>query len=45
MTPRSKAQDFGRSPTVIVGLNPTGRHGYLSVVRVLCCQEEVSATN
>jgi hypothetical protein len=28
----------------IVGLNPTGGHGCLSVVNVVCCQVEVSAT-
>jgi len=28
-----------------VGSNPTGGHGYLSVVSVVCCQVEVSATS
>jgi hypothetical protein len=28
-----------------VGLNPTGGHGCLSVVSVVCCQVEVSATS
>jgi len=28
-----------------VGSNPTGGHGCLSVVRVVCCQVEVSATS
>jgi len=32
-------------PAEIVGSNPTGGHGYLSVVSVLCCQVEVSATS
>ena len=34
-----------RSPAEIVGSNPTGGHGYLSVVSVVCCQVEVSATS
>jgi hypothetical protein len=33
-----------RSPAEIVGSNPTGGHGCLSVVSVLCCQVEVSTT-
>ena len=33
-----------RSPSEIVGSNPTGGHGCLSVVSVVCCQVEVSAT-
>ena len=33
----------GRSPADIVGSNPTGGHGRLSVVSVVCCQVEVSA--
>jgi len=28
----------------IVGSNPTGKHGRLSVAIVVCCQVEVSAT-
>jgi len=28
-----------------VGSNPTGGNGYLSVVSVVCCQVEVSATS
>jgi len=32
---------LGRS----VGSNPTGGHRYLSVVSVVCCQVEVSATH
>ena len=35
----------GRSITGIVGSNPAeGRHGCLSVVSVVCCQVEVSAS-
>ena len=40
-----KAQVYGRSPAEIVGSNPTGGHGCLSVVSVVCCQVEVSATS
>ena len=32
----------GRTP---LGSNPTGGDGYLSVVSVVCCQVEVSATS
>jgi len=42
---RSKAYVCGRSPAEIVGSNPTGGHGYLSVVNVVYCQVEVSATS
>jgi len=42
---RSKALVCGRSPAEIVGSNPTGGHGCLSVVNVVCCQVEVSATS
>jgi hypothetical protein len=35
----------GRSPAEIVGSNPTGGNGCLSVVIVECCQVEVSATS
>jgi hypothetical protein len=42
---RSKAWVFGRSLTRIVGLNSTGGHGCLSLVSVVCCQAEVSATS
>ena len=42
---RSKAKVCGRSPAEIVGSNPTGGHGCLSVVSVVCCQVEVSATS
>jgi hypothetical protein len=28
-----------------VGSNPTGGHGYLSVVSVVCCEVEISATS
>jgi len=37
---RSKAWDCGRSPAEIMGLNPAGGHGCLSVVNVV----EVSAS-
>jgi hypothetical protein len=40
---RSKASIFGRTPAEIVGSNPTGGNGWLSVVSVVCCQVEVSA--
>jgi hypothetical protein len=30
---------------MIVGSNPTGGHGCLSLVSVVCCQVEVSATS
>jgi hypothetical protein len=40
----SKASVCGRSLVGIVGSNPTGMYGYLSVVSVVCCQVEVSAT-
>ena len=42
---RSNAQVYGRLPAEIVGSNPTGGHGCLSVVSVVCCQVEVSATD
>ena len=42
---RSKAWVFGRSPDETVGSNPTGGHRSLSVVGVVCCQLEVSATD
>ena len=35
---RSKAWDCGRSPTEIVGSNPTWAMDVLSVVSVVCCQ-------
>jgi hypothetical protein len=41
---RYKAWVCGRSLTGIAGSNPTGGHGCLSVVSVVCCQVEVSAT-
>jgi hypothetical protein len=41
---RSKAWVSGRSPAEIVGSNPTGGRGCLSVVCVVFCQVEVSAT-
>jgi len=42
---RSKAWVYGRSPAEIVGSNPTGGHVCLSVVSVVCCQVQVSATS
>jgi len=42
---RSKAQVCGRSLADIVALNPTGGMDALSVMSVVCCQVEVSATN
>jgi hypothetical protein len=35
----------GRSLAEIVGSKPTVGHGCLSVVSVVCCQVEVSATD
>ena len=40
---RSKAWVSARSPAEIVGSHPTGGHGCLSVVSVVCYQVEVSA--
>ena len=48
MASRSRAYVCGRSPAEIVGSNPkggVGGDGYLSVVSVVCCQVEVSATS
>ena len=42
---RFKAWVCGRSPAEIVSSNPTGENGCLSVVSVMCCQVEVSATS
>ena len=42
---RSKALVYGSSPAKIVGSNPVCGHGCLSVVSVVCCQVEVSATD
>jgi len=42
---RSKAYVCGRSPAEIVGSNRIGGHGSLSVVSVLYCQIEDSATS
>jgi hypothetical protein len=42
---RSKAWVCGRSPAEIVGSNTTGGMDVLSVVSVVCCQIEVSATS
>jgi hypothetical protein len=41
---RSKAWVCGRSFTGIVGSKPAGGHGCLSIVSVVCCQVEVSAS-
>ena len=41
---RSKALVCGRSPLEIKGSNPTRIHGYLSVVSVVCCEVEFSAS-
>ena len=41
---RSKAWVCGRSSAGIVGSNLKGEHGCFSVVSVVCCQVEVSAT-
>jgi hypothetical protein len=41
---RSQAWVFGCSFAGIVGLNLAWGHGYLSIVSVLCCQVEVSAS-
>ena len=45
MAARSKAYVCGGSFAEVVGSNPTGRNGCLSVVSVVCCQVEVSATS
>ena len=42
---RSKASVCRQSPAEMVGSNPTGGHGCLSVVSVVCCKVEVSATS
>ena len=42
---RSKAKVCGRSLAQVVGSNHTGGMDVLSVVSVLCCQVEVSATS
>ena len=44
MAARSKAWVYGRSLAGIAGSNPAGGHGCLSVLIVVCCQVEVSAT-
>jgi hypothetical protein len=45
VTARSKAKHYGCSPAEIVGSNPNGGHGCLSVVSIVCCQVGVSATS
>jgi hypothetical protein len=42
---RSKVRVCGRSPAEIVGSNPAGGDGCLSVVSVVFYQVEVSATS
>jgi hypothetical protein len=42
---RSKAKVYDSSPAEIVGSDPTGGYGCLSVVSVVCCQVEVSAAD
>jgi hypothetical protein len=42
---RSKAWVCGRSLDGIVGSNPAGSHGCLSLVSVVCFQVNVSATD
>ena len=42
---RSKTWVCGRSPAEIVGSNPIGGHGCLSVVNFVCFQVEVSVTS
>jgi len=44
VTARSKAWFCGRSPTGIPGSNPTGGHGCLSVVSVVCCHVKLSGS-
>ena len=41
----SRRAAAGRSPAEIVGFESHRGHGYLSVVSVVCCQVEVSATS
>ena len=41
---RSEAWVCGGSLAGVAGSNPARRHGYLSIVIVVCCQVEVSAT-
>jgi len=41
---RSKTQSCGRSLVGIAGSNPAGCMDILSLVSVVCCQIEVSAT-
>jgi hypothetical protein len=45
MTARSEVWVCGRSPAEIVGSNPSGGHGYLSVMSVVCYQVEVSESS
>jgi hypothetical protein len=41
---RSKAWVYGHSLAGIAGSNPSGENGCLSLVTVVCCQVDVSAT-
>ena len=43
-TARSKTWVCGGSLAGVAGSNPARRHRYLSIVIVVCCQVEVSAT-
>ena len=45
MAARPKAKVCARSPAGVVSSNPTKGHGRLSVVSVVYCQVEVSATS
>jgi hypothetical protein len=45
MAERSKARFCGRMLAGIVGSDPPRAHGCISVVSVVCCQVEVSATS
>jgi hypothetical protein len=42
---QSKEWVYGRTLSGIAGSNPAGGHGCLSLVSVVCCQVEVSATS
>jgi hypothetical protein len=41
---RSKTLVYSRSLFVVLGSNPSGGHGCLSPLNVVCCHVEVSAT-
>jgi hypothetical protein len=42
---RSKVRVYGCLLAGIAGLNPAGGHRWLSLVSVVCCQVQVSATD